>query len=287
MVRFLENCSFNASSLDTYLGCPLTFYYEYVLHLRVKEIVSDELEREEIGLFVHQVLFDYFKEKMGRTLSERDMNLKTLEKTIHSRFEEQYGKDPSGETYLLRRQIEKHLKDFIKNYQIPKLMETPTQIMNLEHRLEVVKDSFRLKARLDRIEKRGERTAIIDYKTSASKKYLSINFNKLDPEMRESWSEAIGTLQLPFYMIAYSQNTGVKPQEIDCFFLLLGRNIIDTSIELPLFEDRTEFDQRFDDLYYIIFSLLREIIDPKEPFMPSTDPQNRCDRCIYRHICTN
>jgi hypothetical protein len=215
------------------------------------------------------------------------MSLRELEKIIHARFEEQYGKDPSGEIYLLRSQIENHLKDFIKNYQIPKVREFPVEIMNLEHRLEVVKDSFRLAARLDRIEKRGGRTAIIDYKTSANKKYLSINFNKLDPENRETWGEAIGTLQLPFYMTVYSQDTGEKPEEIDCFFLLLGRNIIDTAIELPLFEDKTEFDQRFGDLHHIIFSLLREIIDPKEPFMPTTTPKNRCDRCLYRHICTN
>jgi len=287
MVRFLKNYPFSASSLDTYLGCPLEFYYEYVLGLREREIVSDELEREEIGLFVHRVLFDYFKEKMERPLSEKDMSLKGVEKIIHARFEEQYGKDPSGEIYLLRSQIENHLKDFIKSYQIPKIKEIPIQIMNLEKRLEVVKDSFRLTARLDRIEKRGGRTAIIDYKTSANKKYLSINFNKLDLENRESWSEAIGTLQLPFYMTVYSQDTGEKPEEIDCLFLLLGRNIIDTTIELPLFEDRAELDQRLGGLNHVIFSLLREIIDPKQAFIPTTTPKNRCDRCIYRHICSN
>jgi ATP-dependent helicase/nuclease subunit B len=287
MIRFLENYSFSASSLDTYLGCPLGFYYEYGLGLREREIVSDELEREEIGLFVHQVLFDYFKEKTGRTLSEKDMSLKELEKIIHVLFEEQYGKDPAGEIYLLRRQIEKHLKDFIKYYQIPKIKDFPLEIMSLEHRLEVVKESFRLTARLDRVEKRGGRTTIIDYKTSANKKYLSINFNKLNRGNREGWSEVIGTLQLPFYLTVYSQAAGEKPEEIDCAFLLLGRTRIDSAIELPLFEDKAEFNQRFGDLYHVIFSLLREIVDPEQPFLPTNTPKNRCDQCTYRHICTN
>jgi CRISPR/Cas system-associated exonuclease Cas4 (RecB family) len=214
------------------------------------------------------------------------MSPKELEKIVRLRFEEQYGKDPAGEIYLLGRQIENHLKDFLKNYQIPRIKEFPIEIMSLEHRLEVVKESFKLAARLDRIEKRGGRTAIIDYKTSANKKYLGINFNKLDRGDRESWSEAIGTLQLPFYLTAYSQATGEKPEEVDCFFLLLGRNIIDPAIELPLFENRAEFDQRFSDLNHIIFSLLSEIVDPKQPFMPTTTPKNRCDRCTYKHICT-
>ena len=287
MVRFLENYFYSASSLDTYLGCPLEFYYGYVLRLREREIVSGELEREDIGLFVHQVLFDYFKEKMGRRLSEGDMNLKELEKIIRGRFEERYGKDPAGEIYLLRRQIENHLKDFVRNYQIPKIKETPTEIMNLEHRLEVEKGSFKFVARLDRVEKRGGRTTIIDYKTSANKNYLSINYHKLDRGNRESWGEAIGTLQLPFYLTAYSQATGEEPEEVDCFFLLLGRNRIDPTIELPLFRDKTEFDQKFGDLNHIIFSLLKEIVDPRQPFVPTRTPKNRCDRCIYKHICTN
>jgi len=287
MIRFLKNCPFSASSLDTYLGCPLEFYYEYVLGLREREIVSDELERGEIGLFVHQVLFDYFKERIGRTLSEKDMSLKELEKIIYGRFEEHYGRDPTGEIYLLQRQIEKHLKDFIKHYQTPKIKECPLEIMHLEQKLEVERESFRLKARLDRVEKRAGRTAIIDYKTSANKKYLSINYHKLDRGNRADWSEAIGTLQLPFYLTVYSQATGEKPEGIDCIFLLLGRTRIDSTIELPLFEDETEFNQRFADLYHVIFSLLREIVDPRQPFVPTTAVKNRCDRCIYRHICTN
>jgi ATP-dependent helicase/nuclease subunit B len=287
MVRFLENYPFSASSLDRYLRCPLEFYYEYVLGLREREIVSDELEREEIGLFVHQVLFDYFKERTGRALSEKDMNPKELEKIIRVRFEERYGKDPTGEIYLLKRQIKSHLKDFLKNYQIPKIREFPTEIIALEYRLEVVKESFRLTARLDRVEKRGGRTAILDYKTSASKKYLTIHFKKLDPGNRGSWSEAIGTLQLPVYLTVYSQAAGVKPEDIDCLFLLLGRNIIDPAIELPLFKDGSEFKDNFENLTEIIFTLLKEIVNPGLPFLPTVDPKNRCGGCIYGHICTN
>ena len=287
MVRFLEAYPFSASSLDRYLRCPLQFYYEYVLGLREKEIVSDELEREEIGLFVHQVLFGYFRERTGRTLSEKDMNPKELEKIIHVLFDEKYGKDPAGEIYLLRRQIESHLKDFLKNYQIPKIREFPTEIIGLEHRLEVMKESFRLTARLDRVEKRGSRTAILDYKTSASKKYLSIQFKKLDPGNRETWSEAIGTLQLPVYLTVYSLAAGEKPEDMDCLFLLLGRNIIDPAIELPLFKDESEFKENSGNLTEILFRLLKEIVDPGLPFMPTADPRNRCALCIYEHICTN
>jgi CRISPR/Cas system-associated exonuclease Cas4 (RecB family) len=287
MIKFLKGYPFSATSLNTYLYCPLQFYYEYVLGLREREVVSEEFEKEEIGSFVHLVLYDYFKGKTGSILSEKEMNLKEFEKMIHKHFEEQYGKDPTGEMYLLKNQVENHLKDFIRNYQVPKIKEFSTKISGLEQRIDVVKDSFRLGARLDRVEKRGERITIIDYKTSANRNYLTINYNKFDPNNRDSWGEAIGTLQLPFYLITYSALTGEKPENIDCMFLLLGKSRIDSGIELPLFKDEDEFKEHFQNLNQVIFSLLKEIIDPDQPFIPTIDQKNNCGRCAYGYICTN
>jgi len=287
MVKFLKEYPFSASSLNTYLSCPLQFYYEYVLGLREREVISEEYEKEEIGSFVHLVLCDYLKGKTGSVLTEKEMNLKEFEKVFYKDFEEQYGKDPTGEIYLLRNQVERHLKDFIKYYQVPKIREFRTKILGLEQRVDVKKDSFKLGARLDRVEKRGERTAIIDYKTSANKNYLAIRYHKLDLKNRDSWSEAIATLQLPFYLLTYSTLTGEKPETIDCMFLLLGKARIDTGIEVPLFNNETEFRENFGNLTEVIFSLLREIVNPDQSFMPTVDPKKKCSRCPYGYICTN
>jgi len=286
-VRFLREYSFSASSLNTYLRCPLQFYYEYVLGLREREVLSEEFEKEEIGSFVHSVLCDYFKGKIGSLLTEKEMNLKEFEKVIRMRFEEHYGKDPTGEVFLFRNQVENHLKRFIEHYQVPKLRECQTKIISLEQRIDVKKDSFKLGARLDRVEKRGERTTIIDYKTSANKNYLTVRTDKLDPKNRDSWSGAIPTLQLPFYLMVYSHLTGEKPETIDCLFLLLGRTRIDSDIEVPLFKEEAEFREHFGNLSQVIFGLLRELVNPAQPFLPTVDPKNQCGRCAYGYICTN
>jgi ATP-dependent helicase/DNAse subunit B len=287
MIKFLKGYPFSATSLNTYLYCPLQFYYEYVLGLREREVVSEEFEKEEIGSFVHLVLSHYFKGKTGSVLTEKEMDLKEFEKIFHKHFEEQYGKDPTGEIYLLRNQVERHLKDFIKNYQVPKVKEFQTKILALEQRIDVVKDSFKLGARLDRVEKRAERIVIIDYKTSANKNYLTIHYNKLDLKNRDSWSEAIGSLQLPFYLLTYSTLTGEKPENIGCMFLLLGKARIDSDIEVPLFKNEVEFKENFESLTQVIFNLLREIVNPDQPFPPTIDPKKNCGRCAYGYICTN
>ena len=287
MVRFLKEYAFSATSLNTYLTCPLQFYYEYVLGLREREVISEEFEKEEIGSFVHLVLSDYFRGKTGAILSEKEMNLKEFEKVIRERFEEQYGKDPAGEVYLLRNQVERHLKDFIKYYQVPKIREFQTKILGLEQRIDVVKHSFKLGARLDRVEKRGERTVIIDYKTSANKNNFTLRYDKLDLKNRDSWNEAIRTLQLPFYLVTYSALTGEKPEDVDCLFLLLGRAKMNSDIEVPLFKNETEFKEHFWNLTQVIFSLLREIVNPDQPFLPTIDPKRNCGGCAYGYICTN
>lgn len=287
IVRFLKGYPFSATSLNTYLHCPLQFYYEYALGLREREVLSEEFEKEEIGSFVHLVLFDYFKGKTGSVLTEKEMNVVELERLIHTLFEDQYGKDPTGEVYLLRSQIESHLKDFIRYYQVPRIRECRTRIVDLEKQIEVKKDSFTFRARLDRVEKRGERTTIIDYKTSANKTYLTIRTDTLDLKRRDSWGAAIPTLQLPFYLLAYSYLTGERPEAIDCMFLLLGRTRIDTEIEVPLFRGEAEFKEHFRNLTEVIFGLLAEIVNPDLPFLPTTDPKNECGRCAYGYICTN
>jgi ATP-dependent helicase/nuclease subunit B len=287
MVGFLKEYSYSATALNTYLSCPLRFYYEYVLGLREKEVLSDEFEKEEIGSFVHLVLCHYLKGKAGLVLTEKEMNLKEFEKVFSKDFEEQYGKDPTGEIYLLRNQVERHLKDFITNYQVPKIKEFRTKILGLEQRVDVKKDSFRLGARLDRVEKRGERTTILDYKTSANKHFLTIRYPKLDLKNRDSWAEAIGTLQLPFYLLTYSQLSGERPEAIDCMFLLLGRARMDSDIEVPLFKSETEFKENFGILTEVIFSLLKEIVNPDQLFLPTANTKRNCNRCPYGYLCTN
>jgi CRISPR/Cas system-associated exonuclease Cas4 (RecB family) len=287
MITFLREYPFSATSLNTYLHCPLQFYFEYVLGLREREVVSEEFEKEEVGSFVHLVLSEYFKGRVGSMLTEKQMNLREFGKIFHKHFEEQYGKDPTGEVYLLRNQVRRHLEDFLKNYQVAKLKEFRTMILGLEREVEVEKNSFKLRARLDRVEKRDDRTVIIDYKTSANKNSLVINYHKLDIENRDSWPKAIGSLQLPFYLLAYSALTGEKPEKIDCMFLLLGRARIDPGIEVPLFENETEFRENFGNLTDVIFSLLREIVSPDLAFIPTTDPKTHCGRCAYGCLCTN
>jgi hypothetical protein len=55
MAAFLARRRYDATSLNTYLNCPLQFYYRHVLGLARKEDASPDIERVDIGRLVHEV----------------------------------------------------------------------------------------------------------------------------------------------------------------------------------------------------------------------------------------
>jgi ATP-dependent helicase/nuclease subunit B len=284
VVGFLKDFTYSATALDTYLNCPLQFYYSYVLNLGKKEEITGEIERADIGKFVHRVLSSYFSKRLNRALREADIDLGEMDNLIDGLFGREYGDNPTGAAYLVKAQIKAHLRDYLSRYRIPLIKERTVTIIGVEESLEATLNSYKLKGRLDAVEKRDGKIYIVDYKSGSYTKNLEINFGKLDADSRDSWNEAIGSLQLPFYLILYSERHGVKIEDLRGMFLLLGRSLINKEIELALFDTEDESSQ-FDTLRTVIFGLLDEIVDSEVPFAAASDRKNSCPRCDFQYIC--
>jgi CRISPR/Cas system-associated exonuclease Cas4 (RecB family) len=270
--------------LNQYLKCPLQFYYATVLGISRREEITGEIERDDLGNFVHEVLRRYFSAKKGKPLKEEEINLGEMDLLIEELFKKEYGKDPSGSIYLLKRQVKRHLADFLKDYYIPLVNEETITILGSEEPMRVKVDSFNLKGRLDSVEQRDDKTVIVDFKTGSNPAFLKINIEKLDPEKRETWDKAIGSLQLPLYILLYSEKHKRAINGLNAIFLLLGRSKISKEIELPLF-DGTSASDTYSPLKAVIFKLLREITDPSVPFGPAADRKRACTFCDFQYIC--
>jgi ATP-dependent helicase/nuclease subunit B len=284
ITEFLINFQYSASALDTYLACQLKFYYSYVLRLDRKEEISGDIERVDIGKFVHRALSEYFRKKTNRLLKESDIDLKEMDILLDKMFADEYGNNPAGSVYLLRHQIKNHLRDFLEKYYIPAIRKQPLTLLDIEKDIHITANSFKLRGRLDSIEKRGPKTYIIDYKTGSNPNRLRINPDKLVLDNRESWDKATGSLQLPFYLLLYSKKTNTKIRDLNGLFLLLGRSFISDEIELPLFKD-SDGEETYGVLEAVIFGLLNEIVDPGHPFKPASDKKACCPSCNFRYIC--
>lgn len=284
MVAFLRDYRYSATALNQYLKCPLQFYYATVLGLSPKDEITGDIERDELGSFVHNILSRYFLNKKGRPLKEEDLVIREMDSLVETLFEKEYGKEPAGALYLLKRQVKRRMADSLKYYYIPLLRRHELTILGVEESVEVRVDGFNLKGRLDSVEQRGGKTVIVDFKTGASDSYLKIRLEKLDIAKRETWGEAIGSLQLPFYLLLYTEKKRRPIDEFNALFLLLGRSRISEKIELSLFDEAAPAEM-FVPLKVVIFKLLREIIDPRVPFSPSSDIKNGCPTCDFKYIC--
>ena len=134
------------------------------------------------------------------------------------------------------------------------------------------------------MEQRGGKTVIVDFKTGASQNNLRIDLEKLDIARRETWGKAIGSLQLPFYLLLYTEKNRRSMNEFNALFLLLGRSRISEDIELPLF-DGSSPAEIYAPLKDVIFRLLQEITDPDYPFFTAGEIKNTCPNCDFKYIC--
>jgi len=284
MAAFLKDFNYNATALNRYLKCQLQFYYASVLGLSRKEEMTGDIERDDLGNFVHAVLMRYFSGKKGRPLTETDIIVRQMDSIVEDLFEEKYGKDPSGALYFLKRQVKRHLAEVLKYYYLPLVKEKTVTILESEELIWVKADSFNLSGRLDSVEQRNDKTIIVDYKTGSSPNYLKIDLEKLDIGKRETWDQAIGSLQLPFYLLLYTEKKSRPIDELDAIFLLLGRSKISRDVELPLF-DGSSAAEMFTPMKIVIFRLLREIIDPLVPFVQAPDKKKMCPSCDFHYIC--
>lgn len=281
----LRSMAFSATSLDTYLRCPLRFYHRYVLRLGLKEELSGEIEQREIGSMVHQIIQEFFIPLRGRVLATEDLDEEAMETAVRRVFSSRLGEELSGSGHLLFLQTLRQMRSLVRDYYVPLVAECGVEIRGLEEPVSAGIDGFRLFGRLDMIERRDGRLHIIDVKTGYRPGGLRIRFERLDPDDRETWRDAVGSFQLPLYALLYGSRERMEAAEIESLFLLVGRSRIDRTIELPLFSGGDERFAGFAKIREVLLLLLSEIVDPAVPFTPSLDLKGACPACEFSTIC--
>ncbi len=284
-IEYLKKMKFSATSLDTYLKCQLRFYYRYVLKLREREELVEDIDALQIGSIVHDILKRYFSNRKGYQLSEQDLPVDEMNSRVDEVFHEMYGEELWGKSYILHRQVKRRMQNFLYKYQIPITNKEPVQLIDVELPLEAHHNGFQLSGKLDRVEKRSETVCIVDYKISSNVDRLKIRLDKLDIDDRSTWYDAIGSLQLPVYMILYENNLEEKASALNTLFLLLGKQHISMDIEHSLMDSMDSPEVDIKTLKSILSKLLDEIIDPSFDFAPTEDFSTECANCPYTYIC--
>lgn len=284
-LKILNTFTFTATNLDTYLRCPLRFYYEYVLRLREKDSVSDDVEAQDIGALVHKILQRIFEPYVGTVLRPEMFQESVVEHIIDETLRQHFGVTIRGRALLLQRQIKKRMLDFVKHYQIPLTKSSTIELLGVEEQATVWQYGALFFARFDRIERRNGKIVVLDYKTAAEEKNYTINFKKLDPHDRSTWNKALGSLQLPLYILLYSTLRSLPATEITAGYLMLGKKALTPEIEIPLYGDEKECVEWHPRLEEIVQSIVAEIRSASTPFLPTSDIGKHCPTCPMNVLC--
>ena len=296
ILETLKAMRFSASRLDTYINCPLKFYYQYVLGLLELEEFEETPEWAGIGQIVHTTLQRFFSEYKEKALvigqgADNNM-LHILKETI----EEYYNKIEQNGNLLLLYEVAKYrLKNFLREER-KRAEESPIQILELEQSYGYkggkpgiefntgASNNVIIGGIIDRVDKISDEYLIIDYKTGSKVEYPSIK-DALTEEIsspRKFMKKYIKSIQLPIYILLYS-NLG---KDIDYQYMDAGLYTIQDTKLRTLFNDneehKTEFMEKFIEVLILLF---KEMFNPDIPFEPDAEDNKQCGFCPFSSMC--
>ena len=255
------------------------------MRLQEKEEASADLDSRDIGIFVHAVLKKFFEPCIGRKLETGDMLPERMKQVVDELFAQKFGAEPAGAAYLLKRQIQRQLETLLKEYQQPMAEAGEIIIKGIEEKFSIHALGAKFEGRLDRIEQRGEKIFILDYKTGSEPSKPPINFGKLNLNERKTWNEAVTSLQLPVYLLLYSVQTKTAVEQIVPAFLYLGKNRLNKECEVVFMENAEERAACFAQIKHLVELLITEINNAEVPFLPPIDLSKTCPRCPFTGLC--
>ncbi|PHQ79230.1 MAG: hypothetical protein COB65_12910 [Thalassobium sp.] len=214
---YLGRKPLSPTAINTYIGCPLDFYYTYGLGMKESDKVEEKVEASTLGTIMHKVLETLYKPFVasGKPVTVKDLDhcLDALEKTTKSLFDEHFDTSgyKTGTNFLIFHMAMDQLRKFFQNeIAFVKRTKLPLIIRGLEqdfsHTIEVDtpagKKTITIKGQIDRVDTVGDVTRIIDYKSGL--------VEKKDVTLKE-WEDL-------------SKATKSKAQQLFCYGWLFAKN---------------------------------------------------------------
>jgi ATP-dependent helicase/nuclease subunit B len=287
----------SASFLNTYLRCPLRFYYIYLLGLKPSASVPEDINSAVLGEIMHRSLEDYFSRYCKRTYRKAaDSDPAKLISIFRRHFVE-------SAMYRCLSPEKKFFLEYVAAYRLQSyLAQMPAitfiEALEKEYRLTlpVGPDEFIFYGKVDRIDNREGYRLVLDYKTGWIEPFTKTHFEKriipfvpsekCDYAHLKTLIEVIRDLQLPLYVLLVSSG---KEEEL--------AKTLAAYVELRKRGEERYFVSKdkigaVQDPYAIWFKrtlpallhyLLTHMIE--SPFFyPATDPKT-CRSCEYEPVC--
>ena len=281
MIEFLKKSTYSASRINTYLNCPLSFYYRYVLGFKEQDDLLSGPQSSCIGIFIHELLEETFTGFKGK----KPLIDKKFRDYFKARKDEKFalGIAPRmrSDSYLLGEIIENRLNKFLDNETKRPVEELICLESKGKAQIVIGSEPIDFQYTVDRIDRLQDQSIlIIDYKSGASKfspKRLSA-LEKMQLN-RESLKENIKSFQLPLYYHFTSRDFSQLKVNAELYSIrTLEETPFVSGADYPKRERVSEICME------ALHFLVSEIFDPEVGFSADKN-KRRCQGCPYTYLC--
>ncbi|MDI6758935.1 MAG: PD-(D/E)XK nuclease family protein [Candidatus Omnitrophota bacterium] len=201
VVEFLKKHLYSSSSVNTYMRCPLRFYYQYCLGLSQKEDLLSEAEGADMGTFIHELLKEAFSKFIHKKPCLNGKFRKEFFAQLDKKFSDEFQKRMKSDAFLVKEVLDFRMKKFLDN----EIQRDVKRIICVEEEfsgyIPLSCGKFKFKAVVDRIDLLSNNSfLILDYKTGSIDMPLSIERIESAGWTRESLKNTIKSFQLPIYL---------------------------------------------------------------------------------------
>lgn len=273
-----DNTAFSASSLNTYINCPLQFYFKYVASIREKEDFVEDIDAATFGKILHGAMQNLYE-----TDKEYDaIAINSLYKKVNNAVEESIAKEFTeeqleGKNLLSKKIITELVQKILRN----DASDAPFKIIELEKEF-ITPINFNdnnavlIKGFIDRFDSKENTMRIVDYKSGKvdllKGKNNSVELLFTEPKYK-------GVFQLYLYVLILSKKFPEQNFKAGFYHLKELNNGV------KYINDDTIFStEQIDEYELLLKKLINNILSPENNFNQTTDT-NRCEHCGYKDIC--
>lgn len=289
----------SASAINTYLDCPLKFYFSVLEQIQEEDEITETVERDVFGSILHKVMEDLYAPFKGKLVTA-DL-LKLLRKdqplltgTIARAFAELFFKSPvvrplEGENFLTGEMIRKYAEKILEQ----DARFTPFHYIESEKKVRATitlsdKRVVQLKGFIDRVDSLDRVLRIVDYKTGSGKLEFESVEGLFDKEARD---RPKAVMQVFLYAWMYQQlpeYTGMPIQPAIYYLRTLFQRSFNPVVEQKKGRGKADkvnsFQEFASDFEDKLRQCLDEIFNLDIPFT-QTETGKACAYCSFRGLC--
>lgn len=289
----------SASAINTYLDCPLKFYFSVLEQIQEEDEITETVERDVFGSILHKVMEDLYAPFKGKLVTA-DL-LKLLRKdqplltgTIARAFAELFFKSPvvrplEGENFLTGEMIRKYAEKILEQ----DARFTPFHYIESEKKVRATitlsdKRVVQLKGFIDRVDSLDRVLRIVDYKTGSGKLEFESVEGLFDKEAKD---RPKAVMQVFLYAWMYQQlpeYTGMPIQPAIYYLRTLFQRSFNPVVEQKKGRGKADKVNSFQDFVADFEGKLRQCLDEifnlDIPFT-QTETGKACAYCSFRGLC--